>query len=49
VDAFDTWVGGWAEVGIDEIALYFPPEALWPADVVDPEVLDHVRDLLAAA
>lgn len=46
VDAFDTWVGGWAEAGIDEIVLYFPPEALWAPELVHPRVLDHLGGLL---
>jgi alkanesulfonate monooxygenase SsuD/methylene tetrahydromethanopterin reductase-like flavin-dependent oxidoreductase (luciferase family) len=48
VDAFDTWVAGWAEIGIDEIVLYFPPEVLYESDLVDRTVLDHLAALLSA-
>ena len=48
VDAFDTWVGGWQDIGIDEIVLYFPPEILYEPDLVDPAVLDHLQELLFA-
>jgi alkanesulfonate monooxygenase SsuD/methylene tetrahydromethanopterin reductase-like flavin-dependent oxidoreductase (luciferase family) len=46
VDAFDTWVGGWAEAGIDEIVLYFPPAWLWDPELVRPRVLEHLARLL---
>jgi alkanesulfonate monooxygenase SsuD/methylene tetrahydromethanopterin reductase-like flavin-dependent oxidoreductase (luciferase family) len=48
VDAFDTWVAGWREAGIDEIVLYFPPEVLYESDLIDPAVLDHLKALLFA-
>ncbi|WP_445169763.1 LLM class flavin-dependent oxidoreductase [Mycolicibacterium sp. Dal123E01] len=48
VKAFDTWVAGWQEIGIDEIILYFPPELLYEPDLVDPKVLDHLQELLSA-
>jgi alkanesulfonate monooxygenase SsuD/methylene tetrahydromethanopterin reductase-like flavin-dependent oxidoreductase (luciferase family) len=46
VDAFDTWLAGWEEIGIDEIVLYFPPEVLYEPEMIDPEVLDHIQGLL---
>jgi alkanesulfonate monooxygenase SsuD/methylene tetrahydromethanopterin reductase-like flavin-dependent oxidoreductase (luciferase family) len=48
VDAFDTWVAGWQEIGIDEIVLYFPPEVLYDPDLIDPAVLEHLATLLLA-
>jgi alkanesulfonate monooxygenase SsuD/methylene tetrahydromethanopterin reductase-like flavin-dependent oxidoreductase (luciferase family) len=48
VDAFDTWVAGWQEIGIDEIVLYFPPEVLYEPEMVDSAVLDHLMALLFA-
>jgi alkanesulfonate monooxygenase SsuD/methylene tetrahydromethanopterin reductase-like flavin-dependent oxidoreductase (luciferase family) len=48
VDAFDTWLAGWQEIGIDEIILYFPPELLYEAELVDRAVLDHLQELLFA-
>jgi alkanesulfonate monooxygenase SsuD/methylene tetrahydromethanopterin reductase-like flavin-dependent oxidoreductase (luciferase family) len=48
VDAFDTWVGQWRDIGVDEIVLYFPPEALYDPDLIDPAVLDHLATLLFA-
>jgi alkanesulfonate monooxygenase SsuD/methylene tetrahydromethanopterin reductase-like flavin-dependent oxidoreductase (luciferase family) len=48
VDAFDTWLAGWEEIGIDEIVLYFPPEVLYEPEMIDPEVLDHIQGLLFA-
>jgi alkanesulfonate monooxygenase SsuD/methylene tetrahydromethanopterin reductase-like flavin-dependent oxidoreductase (luciferase family) len=48
VDAFDTWVGGWREIGIDEIVLYFPPDVLYEPDMIDPAVLEHLKALLFA-
>jgi hypothetical protein len=48
VDAFDTWVGTWQDVGIDEIVLYFPPDVLYEPELVDPAVLDHLQALLFA-
>lgn len=48
VDAFDTWVARWQEIGIDEIVLYFPPEVLYEPDLVDRAVLEHLGSLLFA-
>ena len=48
VQAFDEWVAGWRQVGIDEIVLYFPPELLYESELVDPSVLEHLRTLLFA-
>jgi alkanesulfonate monooxygenase SsuD/methylene tetrahydromethanopterin reductase-like flavin-dependent oxidoreductase (luciferase family) len=48
VQAFDEWVAEWQQVGIDEIVLYFPPELLYEADLIDPAVLEHLRGLLFA-
>jgi alkanesulfonate monooxygenase SsuD/methylene tetrahydromethanopterin reductase-like flavin-dependent oxidoreductase (luciferase family) len=48
VDAFDTWVATWSEIGIDEIVLYFPPEILYASDLVDGAVLDHLATQLSA-
>lgn len=48
VQAFDEWVAGWQQVGIDEIVLYFPPELLYEADLIDPTVVEHLRALLFA-
>ncbi|OBA92163.1 hypothetical protein A5662_01935 [Mycobacteriaceae bacterium 1482268.1] len=47
VDAFDTWVAGWDEVGIDEIVLYFPPEVLYERSMIDPAVLEHLTAVLS--
>lgn len=49
VDAFDTWARTWRDIGIDEIICYFPPDVLYSRDLVDPKVLDHLRERLAAA
>jgi alkanesulfonate monooxygenase SsuD/methylene tetrahydromethanopterin reductase-like flavin-dependent oxidoreductase (luciferase family) len=48
VRAFDDWVAGWQQIGIDEIVLYFPPELLYEPELVDPEVLEHLSGLLHA-
>lgn len=48
VGAFEDWVARWAEIGIDEIVLYFPPEVLYAPDLVDPAVLDHLAATLFA-
>jgi alkanesulfonate monooxygenase SsuD/methylene tetrahydromethanopterin reductase-like flavin-dependent oxidoreductase (luciferase family) len=48
VHAFDDWVAGWHEIGIDEIVLYFPPELLYEPELIDPDVLEHLRALLFA-
>ncbi len=48
VQAFDEWVAGWRQVGIDEIVLYFPPELLYEPDLIDPAVTEHLRGLLFA-
>jgi alkanesulfonate monooxygenase SsuD/methylene tetrahydromethanopterin reductase-like flavin-dependent oxidoreductase (luciferase family) len=48
VDAFDTWVGRWQEIGIDEIVLYFPPDVLYDPESIDPAVLEHLAALLFA-
>lgn len=48
VAAFDDWVAGWREAGIDEIVLYFPPELLYEPELIDPAVLEHLRRLLFA-
>ncbi|MBO0676612.1 LLM class flavin-dependent oxidoreductase [Mycolicibacterium sp. S2-37] len=48
VGAFDDWVAGWREIGIDEIVLYFPPEVLYERELIDPAVLEHLRALLFA-
>jgi alkanesulfonate monooxygenase SsuD/methylene tetrahydromethanopterin reductase-like flavin-dependent oxidoreductase (luciferase family) len=48
VDAFDTWVSGWREIGIDEIVLYFPPEVLYEPELIDPAVLEHLKEMLFA-
>ena len=47
VAAFEHWVGRWTEIGIDELALYFPPELLWRRELVDERVLERLRELLA--
>jgi alkanesulfonate monooxygenase SsuD/methylene tetrahydromethanopterin reductase-like flavin-dependent oxidoreductase (luciferase family) len=48
VGAFDTWLAGWQEIGIDEVILYFPPEVLFEPDLVDRAVLDHLQGLVSA-
>ncbi|WP_025737196.1 LLM class flavin-dependent oxidoreductase [Mycobacterium genavense] len=48
VQAFDDWVAGWQQIGIDEIVLYFPPELLYEPELIDPAVLEHLRALLFA-
>ncbi|OBH50740.1 hypothetical protein A5687_11985 [Mycobacterium mantenii] len=48
VGAFDEWVAGWEQVGIDEIVLYFPPELLYEPALIDPAVTEHLRGLLFA-
>jgi alkanesulfonate monooxygenase SsuD/methylene tetrahydromethanopterin reductase-like flavin-dependent oxidoreductase (luciferase family) len=48
VGAFDDWVAGWQEAGIDEIVLYFPPEVLYEPGLVDRAVLDHLAATLFA-
>jgi alkanesulfonate monooxygenase SsuD/methylene tetrahydromethanopterin reductase-like flavin-dependent oxidoreductase (luciferase family) len=48
VEAFDDWVAGWEQVGIDEIVLYFPPELLYEPELIDPAVMEHLRALLFA-
>lgn len=48
VRAFDEWVAGWHQVGIDEIVLYFPPELLYEPDLINPAVTEHLRGLLFA-
>lgn len=48
VAAFDEWVAGWRQAGIDEIVLYFPPELLYEPELIDPTVLEHLRALLFA-
>jgi alkanesulfonate monooxygenase SsuD/methylene tetrahydromethanopterin reductase-like flavin-dependent oxidoreductase (luciferase family) len=48
VQAFDDWVAGWQQIGIDEIVLYFPPELLYEPQLIDPAVLEHLRALLFA-
>lgn len=48
VHAFDEWVAGWQQIGIDEIVLYFPPELLYEPALIDPAVLEHLRGLLFA-
>lgn len=49
VAAFEHWVGRWTEIGIDELALYFPPELLWRRELVDERVLERLRELLLVA
>lgn len=46
VQAFDEWVAGWRQVGIDEIVLYFPPDLLYEPELIDPAVTEHLRCLL---
>jgi alkanesulfonate monooxygenase SsuD/methylene tetrahydromethanopterin reductase-like flavin-dependent oxidoreductase (luciferase family) len=48
VNAFDDWVAGWQQAGIDEIVLYFPPEVLYEPELIDPAVVEHLRALLFA-
>jgi alkanesulfonate monooxygenase SsuD/methylene tetrahydromethanopterin reductase-like flavin-dependent oxidoreductase (luciferase family) len=48
VQAFDDWVAGWQQLGIDEIVLYFPPELLYEPELIDPAVLEHLRALMFA-
>jgi alkanesulfonate monooxygenase SsuD/methylene tetrahydromethanopterin reductase-like flavin-dependent oxidoreductase (luciferase family) len=48
VRAFDEWVAGWQQVGIDEIVLYFPPDLLYEPELIDPAVTEHLRGLLFA-
>ena len=48
VQAFDEWVAGWRQVGIDEIVLYFPPDLLYEPELIDPRVVEHLRSLLFA-
>lgn len=48
VQAFDEWVAGWQQLGIDEIVLYFPPDLLYEPDLIDPAVTEHLRGLLFA-
>jgi alkanesulfonate monooxygenase SsuD/methylene tetrahydromethanopterin reductase-like flavin-dependent oxidoreductase (luciferase family) len=48
VRAFDEWVAGWQQVGIDEIVLYFPPDLLYEPELIDPAVTEHLRELLFA-
>jgi alkanesulfonate monooxygenase SsuD/methylene tetrahydromethanopterin reductase-like flavin-dependent oxidoreductase (luciferase family) len=48
VQAFDEWVAGWQQIGVDEIVLYFPPELLYEPELIDPAVLEHLRALLFA-
>lgn len=48
VQAFDDWVAGWQQAGIDEIVLYFPPELLYEPELIDRGVLEHLRGLLFA-
>ncbi|OBK78239.1 LLM class flavin-dependent oxidoreductase [Mycobacterium sp. 1274761.0] len=48
VDAFDTWVGRWHDVGIDEIVLYFPPGVLYEPAAIDSAVLEHLTAMLSS-
>jgi alkanesulfonate monooxygenase SsuD/methylene tetrahydromethanopterin reductase-like flavin-dependent oxidoreductase (luciferase family) len=48
VQAFDDWVAGWQQIGIDEIVLYFPPDLLYEPELIDPAVLEHLRASLFA-
>jgi len=46
VAAFDDFVGRYAEIGIDELALHWPPQATNPN--VRPEVVDEIVARLSA-
>ena len=48
VQAFDEWVAGWQQVGMNEIVLYFPPDLLYEPELIDPLVVEHLRGLLFA-
>jgi alkanesulfonate monooxygenase SsuD/methylene tetrahydromethanopterin reductase-like flavin-dependent oxidoreductase (luciferase family) len=46
--AFDDFVGSYAEAGISEFIFYFPPELYFPAGAVGPGVVEQVASRFAS-